>query len=418
MIRLWCAATLLAVLALAACRNGSGGRPRAGADTAPADTAPADTQSGARGAGDDLGGKTIAADTPSVDVSIAGGVDAAADRARDEPPTRQQVLVDFVRLVALPAYSELEHTGAELASALATLRAQPSAPALRAARAAWRQARSVWRQTNAFGIGPGDDLAITDGVVDEPTNADRLARLLASDTALDATAVLSLGANVRGFLAIEQLLFTPPATDEEIAALFVAPAGHRRALYVDLLGADLSAKLRSVAAAWRARYGHELESAGRGSAAFARERDAFDALMNRALAIADRAIDIFRQASGASVRVTLPIASASDAVTQDLADDLAGLEALYTCKRGATSGAAIADLVRSMNAPADAELARTLAAAKAALTAAPRPLRAGSAEEESSRRVIAALRALKAALATGVFNALGISVGFSDNDGD
>jgi hypothetical protein len=32
--------------------------------------------------------------------------------------------------------------------------------------------------------------------------------------------------------------------------------------------------------------------------------------------------------------------------------------------------------------------------------------------------VIAALRALKAALATGVFNALGISVGFSDNDGD
>jgi hypothetical protein len=71
-----------------------------------------------------------------------------------------------------------------------------------------------------------------------------------------------------------------------------------------------------------------------------------------------------------------------------------------------------------MNAGADAEMRRTLAAAREILEAVPRPVRLAGAESEPVVRGIAALRLVKAALATGVFNALGVSIGFSDNDGD
>jgi hypothetical protein len=71
-----------------------------------------------------------------------------------------------------------------------------------------------------------------------------------------------------------------------------------------------------------------------------------------------------------------------------------------------------------MNRAADAEMRRSLEAARALLETLPRPLPPTGFASDPVVRAIAALRLVKAALATGVFNALGVSIGFSDNDGD
>ena len=350
-------------------------------------------------------------------------IDAAAEAAAAGPrPDRQQVLAELVRVVALPDYEELKAGSGKLATALADAARAPTAETVTAARATWRATRALWRRTNAYGIGPADDLGLTSGIIDEPTDAARLERLLAATTPLDATAVRSVGANQRGLLAIEYLLFEPAEGTPEATAQLLAQTP-RRALYLDLLGGDLDAKLGAVVEAWRARYGQELAQAGRGSTEFKLERDALNALLNKSLAIADRTIDVLRLASGGmSMKVGLPVSTRSDEVVPDLLEDLAGLEALYTgrprSRPGSAASVSVSDAVRDMNAGADAEMRRALMAAREILEAVPRPLKLAGAESDPVVRGIAALRLVKAALATGVFNALGVSIGFSDSDGD
>jgi predicted lipoprotein len=358
---------------------------------------------------------------PPVETPADAAAEAAPAAAR---PDRQQVLAELVRVVALPDYEELKAGSARLATALAEVARAPGADTVTAARTAWRATRVLWRRTNAYGIGPADDLGLTSGIIDEPTDAARLERLLAAETPLDATAVRSVAANQRGLLAIEYLLFEPAdGTPEATAQLFTGAGGPRRALYLELLGGDLDAKLGAVLEAWRARFGQELAQAGRGSTEFKLERDAMNALLNKSLAIADRTIDVLRQATGGMTsKVGLPVALRSDQVLPDLLEDLAGLEALYTghprARPGSAATVSVSDAVRDMNAGADAEMRRTLAAAREILEAVPRPVRLAGAESDPVVRGIAALRLVKAALATGVFNALGVSIGFSDNDGD
>ena len=338
--------------------------------------------------------------------------------------SRTAVCDELVKVVILPDYEGLKSGSEQLAAALATAGRTPTVENVAVVRTAWQATRALWRRTNAYGIGPADDLALTGGIIDEPTDAARLERLLTAETPLDAVAVRSVGANQRGLLAIEYLLYEPPGSSpEQIAAALAGPTGARRALYLELLGGDLDAKIGAVVEAWRSRYGQELAQAGRGSTEFKLERDALNALLNKALAIADRTIDILRQATGGmTTRVGLPVSARSDWVVPDLLEDLAGLGSLYIGRSPARPAAlatvSVGDAVRDMNPNADAELRRALQTARELLEAIPRPVRASAPDAEPVVRAIAGLRLLKAALGTGVFNALGVSIGFSDNDGD
>ena len=388
------ALVLAALLACATCRSSRPAAPDAAADMpGPAGDAPA--------------GETAGTDTaPAADTPPAR-------------PDRQQVLRDLVQLVIVPSYAELRARADSLALALSALEQTTDAPTLMAARATWRETRTSWRHTVAFGIGPADDLAVTGGIVDEPTNGPRLETLLAATTPLDATALRSLPAQVRGLLAVEYLLFDPALTDAELLLRFAGDAGKRRLGYLSLIGAELAMKLGAVAEGWSARFGAEVVEAGRGSTTFARERDAYDALLNKSLAVIDRTIDSLRTAAGGPApSTTPPLTLRSDNVLADLDADLLGFEDLYLARRGSSVGLAVADVVRDMNAPADTQMRQTLTSARAALALVPRPVSTAGVASAAVVQAITALRAVKAALATGIFGALGASVGFSDNDGD
>ena len=114
----------------------------------------------------------------------------------------------------------------------------PDAATLATAQSAWRRARAAWKQSEAFAIGPAETLRTVGGdrLVADPAPTASRTRSPAADE-LTADYVDGLGANVKGFLALEYLLFDPDGDDAR--GLQRSPATPRRRRFVRALAENL-----------------------------------------------------------------------------------------------------------------------------------------------------------------------------------
>jgi predicted lipoprotein len=363
-------------------------------------------------------------------IGIAGASVVAACKDDDKttpPPDRAKILADVTSLVIVPTYVDAANQAKSLETALGALRDFASVDSLAHARDAWKTARRAWKVTDAFVFGPADDLSVTGGIIDDAADFAKI-EALAQDTApLDANAVNRLGANMRGFPAIEALLFDPAKDDAAMLAAFQAP-GDRRGTFAALLGADLRAKIDAVAAAWNGPpidYANQLAKAGRGSAVYAAERQGFDAVVNALIAAAEVIISIhLAKPLGIDKTPAVPApelveSPRSDVSVDDIVAVLDGIDAVYFGRHAGVGGLAISAAVAAANAPGDAKMRDSLPKAKDAMRAISGPLRTAVVDRRDS--VVAAhdaIREVKRCLATDVAGALGTSVGFNVTDGD
>jgi uncharacterized protein len=343
-----------------------------------------------------------------------------------DPPDRGKILSDISTLVIVPAYSDASTAVKDLDTALTALDGAPSAESLAAARTAWKKARHAWKTTDAFLFGPAADLAITGGAIDKASDIDRIDALVASSKTLDAAAVGGLGANQRGFGAIEVLLFDPAKDDRAMLGLF--EAGGRRSRLATLLAANLRTKVDAVRDAWApgpVDYGGQLARAGRGSTIYAAERQGIDAIVNALIAAAEIVIAL-RLAKPLGLDRTpqtpapeLVESPRSDVSVDDISAVLEGIENVYFAKRGAAIGLPLADAVRERGSAADDKMRSVLAKAKEAMAVVPSPLRTAVVGQRDP--VIAghaAMRDVKRSLSLDVAAALGTTIGFNVTDGD
>ncbi|MBX3218373.1 MAG: imelysin family protein [Labilithrix sp.] len=355
------------------------------------------------------------------------GAVAACRREGADPPDRGKVLADLSAVVIVPAYAAAAADAEGLDAALVALRDAPSADALGAARAVWKKARASWKVTDAFLFGPADDLALTGGIIDTAADVAKVEALAAASTALDAQVIARLGANQRGFGALEVLLFDPAKDDAAVLASLQTEGGRRGALAA-LVGADLRVKIDGVLAAWRdppTRYGDELARAGRGSALYTSERQGVDAVVNALINAAEILIAV-RLAKPLGLDKAPPVAAPeliesprSDASIDDLLAVLDGIEMVYLGRRGDASGLPLADAVAERSPSTDARMRADIEKAKEAVRAIPGPLRTAVVERRDPVVAAhAAVREVKRCLATEVAGALGTSVGFNVTDGD
>ncbi|MBX3225661.1 MAG: imelysin family protein [Labilithrix sp.] len=342
-----------------------------------------------------------------------------------EPPDRGKILSDLTTNIVRPAYDDAVTDVRALEARAIALRDAPTAESLAAARAAWRKARATWKFTDAFLFGPADDLAITAGAIDTAGDAVKLEKRISDGSTIDAATIAKLGANERGFGAVEVLLFDPARDDVVMLGAF-GDAGSRRGTLATVVAADLTAKVTAVRDAWSpAGFGDQLAKAGRGSTIYTAEHQGIDAVVN-ALVSAAEIIIALRLAKPLGLDVTPNVARPeliesprADASLDDILAALAGIEAVYFGRRGAAQGLPLADAVADRNPSADARLRDALVQAKAAVTAVPGPLRTAVVDRRDP--VIAAhvaCREVKRALAIDVAGALGTSVGFAVTDGD
>jgi predicted lipoprotein len=367
--------------------------------------------------------------TLALSVPAVGALFSACEVQPDPPSAdRQQVLRDLVNNVIVPNYNDVTSSTAALVGAVSALRAAPSMETLTAAQAAYRSARAQQKTTEAYLLGPADDLTITGEAIDSwPADKTKLDALLAAATPVDAMTIGTLGTNQRGFPALEYLLFDSSVSDAEVLARFTQPgSGARRAELAESMATDLTAVCKRVsdAMAGPEGYGHQLAEAGMGSKLYASQSEGVDKVVT-ALVYLSELVVLKKLSKPLGVDMNNVVQPAqeegprSDSSIADLRSDLAGIRAIYTGERGAISGQGLATAVRAINPGAAMRFEAALAATVSAVDAIPPPLRTALTQNRAAvDAAYEAFRALKTSLVTDVAGALAASIGFGFSDTD
>jgi predicted lipoprotein len=185
------------------------------------------------------------------------------DAAESRADLRQEFLRDYVANVIIHRYVDFEAKAERLKRSLADLAEVSSPSALDQARDSWVLARAVWESGEAHAVGPAKTLGLDSAIDSWPLNRSDLEKILAdSGFPLTSETILSLDPSLKGFHAIEFLLFGENGTKSihEMTA--------RERIFLKALGEDLLQNAHLLLQAWRvgldgaAPFGGVLVSAG------------------------------------------------------------------------------------------------------------------------------------------------------------
>jgi hypothetical protein len=336
---------------------------------------------------------------------------------------RSRFLKELGGDVILPTYRDFDTRTEALAGALAALESAPTAATLTEAQSAWRAVRVPWGLQEAFHVGPSEELHLG-ALVDQVPSTTGIDSLLAGDTPLTETAVAELGANRKGMLAMEYVLFDAEAGNTVVLSRLTDGAtGVRRRAYLKALGAVLHANATGVRAAWEPEQGNyvaQLANAGNEGSRYTTQKDAVDEVVNRLIASLETAeLKLSKPLgfeTGGTLRPELEETRRSDNSLEDLDSTLRGAERVWS---GPNGDGGLSSLVSASNQRLDKTVREELASVRAALQSIPPPLRTAlKNDRESVETARAALANLRATLSSEVVANLGVTLGFNDNDGD
>lgn len=293
---------------------------------------------------------------------------------RPDPPPRARALQAYAYDVALP------HLRA-FAAAAERLAENPSPET-------WRAARRAWALCGAHLIGPEQDRLLPAKIDTFPAEP------------ADASDVEALGANRKGFFALEALLF-----------------GENRPAPAAALARNLAAVAREIRDGWEGGFAEALATAGLPGSPFRTRQEAFDRIVNHIVSFAERTVDRLAVPAGLTatsegrVDPALLAARRSGEAREDLRGSVESLRRVY-------EGALQAPL-RKAAPEIDAALVAAFEAAARALAAIPEPLdRALSEHPEALRAAVGALRTLQSRLTIDMAGVFRTTLTVSPFDGD
>lgn len=335
---------------------------------------------------------------------------------------RRVVAGELTRDVILPSYDDVVTATAALASAGHAFADAPAAGTLDAFRSAWRAARTPWKRTDAFRFGSLTLESLGVAIDQLPVDPAKIETEIAGVAVLDAAYFEALGANRKGFHAIEALIFS--ADDAAVLAAFTTGANaDRRRAFVAGCADDVAATSRTLRAAWRDEAAL-LAAPGAGNADYPTIKASIDALINESVFQAEVVADtrLGKPMGTASGGVPAPALQESAASGNSVADMTATLESIrdiYFGSRDGTPGKGIGGLVAERSPATDREVRIAFDAAFTALAAIPAPYTQALLDARPEvMTAYTAVQTLQDLLATEVLGALGATLKFNGNDGD
>lgn len=314
--------------------------------------------------------------------------------------------------VIVPAYAAETEAAATLERRMDALCAEPTPRRLAAARSAWAEARAGWKRTEPAWVGPAMDRR-SEGLVDWPASAEGVESVLASGRPADESTVLSTSTSSRGLGAVEHLLFG----DGEATASRLAREP-RRCAYARAVAGVVAAETAALSAAWAEGLDGDPPYAetlgGEGADAMSGE-EAIGMIVEDHLFLVQQISDHELGPSLGLRGAPRPEALAEGAAGRGAADIALRLEGLRAAYAPGMEGESLGDLLGDRS---DAVRGRLLARLDEAVAIA-RAVKGPLGDDAAARRRLAeAIDAVQTVLAAEVVSVLGVTVGFSDNDGD
>ena len=346
---------------------------------------------------------------PVAALVIVGAVCAAAVGCGAGTPDRGDVLGDLADEVIVPAYERLAASTEALAGATAELCSTLDPDDWAAARRALGEARADWSYSEAMWVGPVMERRSW-AVIDWPISPSEIEDLIA-DTAVEIDydrLARRIGADQRGLGAVDYLLGPPgPADLDDLA-------DPRRCAYLAGAAEVAAAEAALLPADWT----DDFEGEGPYRAVFVNpDGTGLDDVVNDAVFLLEAITDLeLGAALGEMGREADPSRIAEGPAglgAADLADRLEGLRAVLI---GPDDAGGLSSLLGD---DLTGRLAARFASAAAAVAAIEPPLLdavATSPQTVSAAR--AAIKDLQITIATEVVSRLGVTIGFSDADGD
>ena len=333
--------------------------------------------------------------------------------------TEEEVIIGLTDGVVVPGYRAVAAESGNLRVALEDLCSAPSELAMDRAREAWRDTRAAWKRSEATWLGPVMDRRSVSVMDWSPTDPIRIESMLSDNPASTEEEVRgSLASTQRGFGAIEYVLFGGDALRR------LSERDMKRCAYLIALGELIESESAAILDEWsvdrngKPPYGEYFT--GRASASLLTSRAVADVVRTQVFLV--RTIVDMRLASALGLREggpdhsSIPGGDGQNAL-DDLRNEVLGMWDMYAGPEG--EGGGISALVLALSAETDERMRGHFENSLAAIDRVEAPLMTAIGQHpQQVQAVYDALQNLQTTLNTEVVSLLGISVGFSDTDGD
>lgn len=244
------------------------------------------------------------------------------------------ILASVADSVIYPTYTDLSAKAAALEAAVQALNTSTTPQNLNAARVAWRAARAPWERSEGFLFGPVDSKAIDPSIDTWPLDSLTLKSILAGSLTLNEAFIAAQENNVRGFHALEYLLFGTDSTKDE------GDFTTREKQYLVAAAANFRARTDTLKQSWSASGGNflaDFKTAGTGSTAYRSKKAAAEELLDGMVGICEEV---------ANAKITAPFGPPADPreeesrfsrnSTTDFANNIRSVRNVYLGTYGAT----------------------------------------------------------------------------------
>jgi predicted lipoprotein len=239
-------------------------------------------------------------------------------------------------------------------NAIITFNASSTDANLLAVRDAWKNTRGAWESCEGFLFGPVEDFSYDPTMDDWPVNKADLDGVLASNNALTVSDIDALGTTLKGFHAIEYVIFGVGSTQK--AANITA----RDKQYLASLGKSLYNTTTQLRNSWDpaqpSNYTVQVTTAGKGSARYATRQDVFKALVGSMADICNEVANEKMQTPLAAKDSTLDESQFSHNSVTDFKNNITGVLNAYKCQYAGKSGHSLSELVASKNTALDSKI--------------------------------------------------------------
>jgi putative iron-regulated protein len=279
-----------------------------------------------------------------------------------DPTLEGQVLTDFSNVLVNPDYQDIQTNAGIMRDAAAAFVANPTDANLTATRTAWKNTRAAWESCEGFLFGPVEDSNYDPNMDSWPVNKVDLDSLLSSSNALAVTNINSLDNTLKGFHAIEYVIYGVGGTKK--AAQITA----REKTYLTSLTQSLYNTTTDLRNSWdpavSGNFTLQVINAGKSGDHYSSRKAVFLALAGSMSGICDEVANNKMQTPLVQQDSTQDESSFSHNSVIDFTNNITGVRNAYlSTYNGSASGHNLSELVKAKNASLDNKIQSQLNAA-------------------------------------------------------